>query len=255
VRGETVRIGHLSQTPAALPGQLSVLDAAYEIRGRLQLAGGEELSAARLIERFGFRGERAHTRVGELSGGERRRLELMRLLMSEPNVLLLDEPTNDLDIETLRALEDLLDRWPGTLVVVSHDRYFIERVADDVYAIEAGGGLRHLPGEVDQYLDEAGAPAQAATGATGATGAAAAAPRAAQAKPGNAIRQARRDLARLERELDALSARERELQAALTASASDHERLLELSAALGELAATRKRREGDWIEVATLLEQ
>ena len=152
----------------------------------------------------------------------------------------------------MRALEDLLDRWPGTLVVVSHDRYFIERVADDVYAIEAGGGLRHLPGGVDLYLREAGAPAQAAAGARGA---AAAAPRAAQAKPGNAIRQARRELARLERELDAISSRERELQAALTASASDHERLLELSAALGELAATRERLEGDWLEVATLLEQ
>jgi ATP-binding cassette subfamily F protein uup len=166
VRGETVRLGHLSQRPAVLPPQLSVLAAATEVRGRSRLAGGEELTAARLIERFGFRGERAHTRVGELSGGERRRLELMRLLMSEPNVLLLDEPTNDLDIETLRALEDLLDRWPGTLVVVSHDRYFIERVADTVYAIEPGAGIRHLPGGIDQYLEEgaAGAHAPAAPG-------------------------------------------------------------------------------------------
>ena len=249
VRGETVRIGHLSQTPAALPAALSVLDAASEVRGSAQLAGGEELTAARLIERFGFRGERARTRVGELSGGERRRLELMRLLMSEPNVLLLDEPTNDLDIETLRALEDLLDRWPGTLVVVSHDRYFIERVSDNVYAITPGGGLRHLPGGVDQYLEEAGTAAQAATGA------AAPASRAAQTKPGNQVRQARKDLARLERELEAISARERELQAALAASATDHARLLELSAALGELSANRERLEGDWLEVATLLEQ
>ncbi|WP_305883091.1 ABC-F family ATP-binding cassette domain-containing protein [Conexibacter sp. S30A1] len=225
------------------------IEAANEVRGSAQLAGGEELTAARLIERFGFRGARARTRVGELSGGERRRLELMRLLMSEPNVLLLDEPTNDLDIETLRALEDLLDRWPGTLVVVSHDRYFIERVSDNVYAITPGGGLRHLPGGVDQYLEEAGTAAQAATGA------AAPASRAAQTKPGNQVRQARKDLARLERELEAISARERELQAALAASATDHARLLELSAALGELSANRERLEGDWLEVAALLEQ
>ena len=131
-----------------------MLEAVEEIRRRATLAGGEELTAGKLAERFGFRGEKAITRVRDLSGGERRRLTLMRLLMSEPNVLLLDEPTNDLDIETLTALEDLLDHWPGTLVVVSHDRYFVERVADNVFAIDAIGGIRHLPGGIDQYLPE-----------------------------------------------------------------------------------------------------
>ena len=130
-----MRLAFLSQDTAEIPGHLRVLEAVEEVRGYARLGDGRELTAASLIERFGFRGERARTLVRDLSGGERRRLQLMRLLMSEPNVLLLDEPTNDLDIDTLTALEDLLDGWPGTLVVVSHDRYFVERVCDDVYAL------------------------------------------------------------------------------------------------------------------------
>ena len=151
-RGATVRLAFLSQDTAEIPGHLRVLEAVEEVRGYGRLGDGRELTAASLIERFGFRGERARTLVRDLSGGERRRLQLMRLLMSEPNVLLLDEPTNDLDIDTLTALEDLLDGWPGTLVVVSHDRYFVERVCDDVYALVGDGELRHLPGGIEQYL-------------------------------------------------------------------------------------------------------
>lgn len=154
VRGETVRLAYLSQSPSDLPLEANVLEAVEQVRGHAQLSTGEEITAGRLAERFGFRGERLRTRVRELSGGERRRLTLMRLLMDEPNVLLLDEPTNDLDIDTLTALEDLLDGWPGTLLVVSHDRYFVERVCDNVYALAHPGHIRHLPGGVDQYLDE-----------------------------------------------------------------------------------------------------
>src|SRR5215210_3490913 len=132
-RGATVRLAHLSHDTAEIPGHLRVLEALEEVRGRAVLGDGRELTAGTLAERFGFRGDKARTLVRDLSGGERRRLQLMRLLMGEPNVLLLDEPTNDLDIDTLTALEDLLDGWPGTLVVVSHDRYFVERVCDDVF--------------------------------------------------------------------------------------------------------------------------
>ena len=131
---------------------LRALEAVEAIRGRARLGDGRELTAGMLCERFGFGGERGRTLVRDLSGGERRRLQLMRLLMSEPNVLLLDEPTNDLDIDTLTALEDLLDGWPGTLVVVSHDRYFVERVCDNVYALTGDGSIRHLPGGIEQYL-------------------------------------------------------------------------------------------------------
>ena len=145
-RGSTVRVAHLFQDTVEIAGDLRVLEALEEVRGQAILSDGQEITAALLCDRFGFRGEKARTLVRELSGGERRRLALMRLLMGGPNVLLLDEPTNDLDIETLTALEDLLDSWPGTLVVVSHDRYFVERVCDNVYALAAEGGIRHLPG-------------------------------------------------------------------------------------------------------------
>ncbi len=153
-RGSTVRLAHLSQETSELPETLGVLEALEEVRGEATLSGGEQITAALLCDRFGFRGAKARTPVADLSGGERRRLALMRLLMEGPNVLLLDEPTNDLDIDTLTALEDLLDGWPGTLVVVSHDRYFVERVCDDVYALDGHGHIRHLPGGIEQYLKE-----------------------------------------------------------------------------------------------------
>ena len=130
---------------------LRVLEAAEQVRGSVQIGKGE-LSASQLLERLGLGGDRQWTPVGELSGGERRRLQLLLILLAEPNVLLLDEPTNDLDIETLTELEDLLDGWPGSVVVVSHDRYFLERVTDHVLAL-VDGQLAFLPGGVDEYLE------------------------------------------------------------------------------------------------------
>ena len=153
-QGATVKLAFLSQDTAEIPGHLRVLESVEAIKGRARLGDGSELTAGMLCERFGFGGEKGRTLVRDLSGGERRRLQLMRLLMGEPNVLLLDEPTNDLDIDTLTALEDLLDAWPGTLVVVSHDRYFVERVCDNVYALPGDGGIRHLPGGIEQYLEQ-----------------------------------------------------------------------------------------------------
>ena len=151
-RGATVRLAFLSQDSAEIAGHLSVLESLEDVKAVATLSDGLQITASMLCDRFGFRGDLARTLVRDLSGGQRRRLQLMRLLMAEPNVLLLDEPTNDLDIETLTALEDLLDRWPGTLVVVSHDRYFVERVCDDVHALDGDGGIRHLPGGIDQYV-------------------------------------------------------------------------------------------------------
>ena len=228
-----------------------MIESVEEIRRRATLAGGEELTAGKLAERFGFRGDKARTLVRDLSGGERRRLTLMRLLMSEPNVLLLDEPTNDLDIETLTALEDLLDHWPGTLVVVSHDRYFIERVADNVFALDAIGGIRHLPGGIDQYLTEVTAPATQDAGIARATPAAGAERR---PKAGTQIRQARKDVQRLERELERSTDRERALHAEMAASATDHTRLGDLTAQLDALVAERERLESEWLEAAALVD-
>jgi ABC transport system ATP-binding/permease protein len=247
-RGETVKLAHLSQEASEIAGDRTVLESVEEVRRRAVLAGGEELTAGRLAERFGFRGEKSRTLVRDLSGGERRRLTLMRLLMSEPNVLLLDEPTNDLDIETLTALEDLLDQWPGTLVVVSHDRYFVERVADNVFAIDAIGGIRHLPGGIDQYLAELEAPLGRSPAKRGDD-----APSAPNER-GRAGKQARKELQRLEREIERSTDRERQLQEEMAASATDHTRLSDLTAELRALVATRERLESEWLEAATLLE-
>ncbi len=252
-RGATVRLAHLSQDAVELPGHLRVLEALEEVRGHGRLSDGQELSASRLLDRFGFRGERARAFVRDLSGGERRRLQLMRLLVDEPNVLLLDEPTNDLDIETLRALEDLLDGWPGTLVVVSHDRYFVERVCDDVHALADGGGIRHLPGGIEQYLElrrRAGEPPRRSAPAAAPAGpAGAAAP-----PPGAVLRAARKEVQRAERALERLAERERGLHEEMAASATDHVRLRELQAELESLAHAREAAEAVWLEASETLE-
>src|SRR5579884_4290392 len=151
VQGKTVRLAYLRQELDDLPGSLRVLEAVEEVSRRVQL-GRQEMSASQLAERLGFPASRQWTPVADLSGGERRRLQLTRLLMTEPNVLLLDEPTNDLDIDTLQQLEDLLDGWPGSLVVVSHDRYLVERVCDTVVVLLGDGRITHLPGGIEEYL-------------------------------------------------------------------------------------------------------
>ena len=152
IEGQTTRIGWLRQELDDLDPERRVIDAVEDVATYISL-GKKELSASQLAERLGFSPKRQRTPVRDLSGGERRRLQLTRVLMSEPNVLLLDEPTNDLDIETLQELENLLDSWPGTLVVISHDRYLIERIADNTYALFGDGKLTNLPGGIQQYLD------------------------------------------------------------------------------------------------------
>jgi len=152
IEGRTTRIGWLRQELDDLDPERRVIDAVEDVATYISL-GKKELSASQLAERLGFSPKRQRTPVRDLSGGERRRLQLTRVLMSEPNVLLLDEPTNDLDIDTLQELENLLDSWPGTLVVISHDRYLIERIADNTYALFGDGKLTNLPGGIQQYLD------------------------------------------------------------------------------------------------------
>jgi ATP-binding cassette subfamily F protein uup len=243
--GVTVRVATLAQEIDEVDPELRVLEALEAVRPRVDLGKGRELTASQLCERFGFGGTRQWTFVRDLSGGERRRLQLMRLLMGEPNVLLLDEPTNDLDIDTLTALEDLLDGWPGSLVVVSHDRFFVERVCDDVYGLVGDGGIRHLPGGVDTYLqlvrerDAAAAPppAQPATGAG--------------VPKGAAIREAKRAAQRLERELERLERRRSELHDALAEHATDYERVVELDRELREAEAELERLEEAWLEAST----
>ena len=152
IEGQTTRIGWLRQELDDLDPTRRVIDAVEDVATYIELGKGQ-MSASQLAERLGFSPKRQRTPVGDLSGGERRRLQLTRVLMSEPNVLLLDEPTNDLDIDTLQELEDLLDNWAGTLVVISHDRYLIERIADSTYALFGDGKLTNLPGGIAQYLE------------------------------------------------------------------------------------------------------
>jgi ABC transport system ATP-binding/permease protein len=243
VRGKTVRLAHLSQELAELDPDQRVREAVEEIRLRISV-GDRELSAGQLLERLGFTAERQWTRIGDLSGGERRRVQMLRLLMTEPNVLLLDEPTNDLDIETLTELEDLLDDWPGTLVVVSHDRYFLERVTEHVVALLGDGRLSFLGGGVDEYLDRVRAvrraPPAAAPPPTGSSAA--------------AERTARKELQRLERQLDRLTAREADLSAELAANATDYEKLTSLGAELKAAQAEKADLEERWLAVAAELD-
>src|SRR3954453_15721564 len=151
-RGRTVALAHLTQQLDALDPGGRVLDTVESIQRVTRTADGD-ITASSMLERFGFTGDKLTARLGDLSGGERRRFQLLRLLLTEPNVLLLDEPTNDLDIETLTVVEDFLDGWPGTLVVVSHDRYFIERTVDTVWALLDDGQISMLPRGVGGYLE------------------------------------------------------------------------------------------------------
>ena len=248
IRGKTVRLAYLSQELAELDPDQRVREAVEEIRLRIRV-GDRELSAGQLLERLGFTAERQWTRVGDLSGGERRRVQMLRLLMGEPNVLLLDEPTNDLDIETLTEFEDLLDDWPGTLVVVSHDRYFLERVTEHVVALLGDGRLSFLGGGVDEYLDRV----RAGRGTPG--GAPAGAAPAGPPRPSAAEeRTARKELQRLERQLERLSARETELATQLAANATDYEKLTALGADLKATQAEKADIEERWLTVAAELD-
>ncbi len=236
--GKTVQVAHLTQEIRELPDALRVIEAVTEVRGMAEL-GGVELSAGQLAERFGFANERQWTPVGDLSGGERRRLQLLRLLLTQPNLLLLDEPTNDLDTDTLAELEDLLDGWAGTLVVVSHDRYLLERVCDTTVALLGDGSLAALPGGVDEYL------ARRAAAATNVADE--------RRERRGDTRAARKELSRLERRVDTLQKREAALHDQLAAHATDYARVAALDAELRSVVAEREVAEEAWLQLADVL--
>ena len=211
------------------------------IRQQTRLATGRKAGAGSLLEDLGFTGERLTTRLDDLSGGERRRLQFLRLLLGEPNVLLLDEPTNDLDIDTLTVLEDYLDSWPGTLLVVTHDRYFLERTCDVTYALRGDGSCVLLPGGVEQYLagrravDAAASPAGPA-----------------ERVPTDAAtaRQARKDLARIESQLAGVGTRIDRLHDEMVAVAADYPRLTALQTELDQAISRQAELEDSWLTTA-----
>ena len=239
-RGKTLRIGYLSQALVEMDGNERVLDAVESAKRITELAGGKEVSTATLLEDFGFTGDKLTTRLADLSGGERRRFQFLRLLLDEPNVLLLDEPTNDLDIDTLNVIEDYLDGWPGTLIVVTHDRYFLERVADVTYALPGGGRCVLLPGGIEQYLAERSA-VDAETSAR----------RAERTESASAReRRAGKELARIESQLGKLDQRIAALHHTMAEAAADHVRATELNTELGELLTRKESLEEEWLALA-----
>jgi ABC transport system ATP-binding/permease protein len=253
VVGRTVKLAYLSQEVTELKPSLRVLEAVQQVRDRVDLGTGREMTAGQLCERFGFTKEKQWTPVGDLSGGERRRLQLLRLLMDEPNVLFLDEPTNDLDIETLSQLEDLLDGWPGSLVVISHDRFFIERTTDKIMALLGDKSLRMLPRGIDEYLERrralvAGtAPASSRAAAAGSSAAGTAGPAAASAKDSRA---AKKELQKIERQVAKMDGREKTLHQQIADNATDFGKVAELDAELRELRGERDELEMRWLELA-----
>ena len=242
-RGKTVQIGSLSQTLAELEpfADQRVKDVIAQQRTTF-VAGGQELSPTQLLERLGFAGGQLSTPVRDLSGGQKRRLQLLIVLLAEPNVLILDEPTNDLDTDMLAAIEDLLDSWPGTLLVVSHDRYLVERVTDHQFAV-LDGRLRHLPGGIDEYLRIRGAQDRSGPAAT--SGERTSATSSAQ------DRQNRKDVDRLERQIEKLSAREAELEKQMVEAATDPPALMRLDAEHRTIVARRQEAEDTWLQLTT----
>lgn len=243
-QGRTLRIGYLSQAVAELDDSDRVLQSVKRLREETKLATGRESSAGNLLEDFGFTGDKLTARIGDLSGGERRRLQFLRLLLEEPNVLILDEPTNDLDIDTLNVIEDYLDTWPGTLIVVSHDRYFLERVTDVSYALLGDGTCVLLPGGVEEYL-------QRRRDAEAAAAAATTAPSASKPRTDAAAERARKkELARLESQLSKVETEITKLHDAMATAATDFEKLADLDAQLRSAEARRDEIEEAWLEAA-----
>jgi ABC transport system ATP-binding/permease protein len=253
VQGSTVKAAVLSQHLDELDPRRRVLESVEDVAQRVALAGGRELSASQLSERLGFGADRQWTPVGELSGGERRRLQLTRLLMAGPNVLVLDEPTNDFDVETLTALEDLLDSFGGTLLVVSHDRYFIERVCDVTWALLGDGTVRELPGGIEEYLALRRA-ALERTAAAPATAQRRPSTTAAPARSSGDVRAARKVMSRLEREMGMIERDEASIHEQMATDATDHVRISELAARLRELTTRRQQAEEEWLHAAEVAE-
>ncbi|WP_457188792.1 ABC-F family ATP-binding cassette domain-containing protein [Nocardioides sp. P5_E3] len=283
-QGRTVEMQHLTQALDEIDPEARVLPTVESIRRVSKTLDGQEVTATSLLERFGFTGDRLTARLGDLSGGERRRFQLLKLLLIEPNVLLLDEPTNDLDIDTLNVLEDFLDSWPGTLIVVSHDRYFLERVTDSVWALLGDGQVSMLPRGVDEYLERRAASASSASLGAGGGGTSQPAgssgrdlpppppggggtsqpsgdepgdlpPPSPKARAGSAEdRAARKVLARVEKQLERIAVREAELHAEMEANLTDYDLLARVGGQLGELAAEKDELEMEWLEASEVVD-
>ena len=243
--GVTVKAAFLSQHLEELDPTWRVLEAVEKVANQVQLGNGKELSASQLCEKLGFNTDSQWTPVGDLSGGERRRLQLTRLLMDSPNVLLLDEPTNDFDVETLTALEDLLDSFGGTLLVISHDRYFLERVCDRFVGLLGDSKLRDLPGGIDEYLKLRSSSFESSG------------PIAPKVKSSNIVetKELKKEIAKYERQLEKLTAQMLELEGVQGDLAFDHEKLSANMEELTKLSHRKSEIEETWLKAHSELEE
>jgi ABC-type multidrug transport system ATPase subunit len=249
-RGKTIKVSFLTQ-------QLAELEDIWEDRvsdvlkrqKSTYVSGGKEMTPTQLLERVGFQSAQLSTRVKELSGGQKRRLQLLLIILDEPNVLILDEPTNDLDTDMLAAIEDLLDSFAGTLLVVSHDRYLIERVTDQQYAV-LDGQLRHLPKGVEQYLELRSTAVAAAL----APAPKSLAPVHASALKGAELRNAEKEFAAAGRKIEKLQGQIGDIHLRLAEhDQSDYAGLGTLSTELGTLESSLTDVETRWLELSELL--
>ena len=245
VTGVTVKPAYLSQHLEELDPTWRVLEAVEKVANRVQLGNGKELSASQLCERLGFSKDAQWTPVGDLSGGERRRLQLTRLLMDSPNVLILDEPTNDFDVETLTALEDLLDSFGGTMLVISHDRYFLERVCDRFVGLLGNKTLRDLPGGVDQYLQLRRASKTSEPTTKSSSGVSTAAQQ----------RDLKKEITKLDRQIEKAQIEHANLLGQQAEFAMDYEKLAEISRLIDENVTRSSELEEQWLIATTSLEE
>ncbi len=241
IKGITVKTAFLSQHLEELDPTWRVLEAVESVAHRAELGGGREISASQLCERLGFDYAGQQTMVRDLSGGEKRRLQLTRLLMDSPNVLLLDEPTNDFDVEALTALEDLLDSFAGTMIVISHDRYFLERTCDQFIGMLNNKTIRGLPRGIDEYLELRSAllskPISSAV-----------------KSPLSSSAQARiieKQIVRLEKQIARKLSEESDIEAELETAAFDHEKLIEITLKLDMVREQRSKLEEEWLRAST----
>jgi ATPase subunit of ABC transporter with duplicated ATPase domains len=270
-RGKTVNIATLSQEVRELDEFAD--ERIFSLIAREKsffVVDKKEVGIGQLVEQLGFTQAQLQTPIFDLSGGQKRRLQFLRLLFGEPNVLILDEPTNDLDTDILAAMEDLLDGWPGTLIVVSHDRYLLERVTDQQFALLGDGSLRHLPGGVDQYLElrkhsllvkpgtstsalPAGSFEKSNRSTTLRAGEGESSP--SLRLSGAALREAEKNLSRLERALEKLATDEAKLHEQMAEhDQSDYSGLAEMAAKQAEYNAKRDQLELEWLETSELLQ-
>lgn len=245
VKGITVKAAFLSQHLEELDPTFRVLEAVEMIAHRVELGDGREMSASQLCERLGFDYAGQQTMVRDLSGGEKRRLQLTRLLMGSPNVLLLDEPTNDFDVETLTSLEDLLDSFAGTLVVISHDRYFLERTCDKFVGLLGNGALRDLPRGIDEYLELRQAIASDKVLIQKLKSSSSLAE----------IQRMKKNIAKYEKQIQKLSQEELELNSKIEEASFDHEVLVELTMKIDKVREVRFSIEEEWMNTIAELEK